>query len=436
MPVKAKKSKKPKLKRSLSLFHVTMYGIGIILGAGIYALIGEAAGLAGNALWISFVLGAVIASFTGLSYAELGSMYPKEAAEFVYTKKAFKRQQLSFLLGWLIIFIGVVAAATVSLGFGNYLSSMTGVNPILAGGGLIVALSLLNFWGIEQSARANILFTLVELSGLLIIIFLGFTYGNMGSTDLFFSPTGFSGIFAGAILIFFAYIGFEDVVNVAEETKDPRRAIPLALFISIAVTTIIYILVSIASVSLLPWETLAASAAPLADVAESAVPGFSSLLSIIALFATANTVLIIMIVQSRMVYGMARERSLPKFLGRIHHVRRTPWISIFLIMFVALAFISIGNIRTIAEVTNFGVFVTFILVNSALIVLRYRQPRTRRPFRVPLNIGKFPILPAIAIIFALCMLLSLDLHVVGIGAGILVAGFIFYHACRFKKLVK
>ncbi|MFQ6056002.1 MAG: APC family permease, partial [Methanosarcinales archaeon] len=304
---------KPKLKKALGLFEVTIYGVGIILGAGIYALIGEAAAVAGNALWIAFFVGAVIAAFTGLSYAELGTMYPKEAAEYVYSKKAFNSNLLSFLVGWLIIFVEIVAAATVALGFGGYFYSLTGFSPILSAIILIGILSFLNFWGIKESARFNVIFTLIEAAGLILIIVLGLNY--FGSVNYFEAPQGFSGILMAAILVFFAYIGFEDMVNVAEETRKPRKVIPKALIISLIITTLVYMLVSIASVSVIPWNELGASSAPLAAVSEKAWTGSSSLLSIIALFATGNTVLILLIVTSRMIYGMADKKSLPKYLS-------------------------------------------------------------------------------------------------------------------------
>ena len=199
---------KPKLKRALGLFEVTVYGVGIILGAGIYALIGQAAGISGNALWLSFLIGAVIASLTGLSYAELGTMYPKEAAEYVYTKKAFRNKLFPFLVGWLIIVTGMVVSATVALGFGGYFHAITGIAPVLGAILLLIGCTALNFWGIKESAKFNVVFTAVEMIGLLIIIAFGVKF--VGSVDYFEMPNGFVGVLSAAVLIFFAYVGFED----------------------------------------------------------------------------------------------------------------------------------------------------------------------------------------------------------------------------------
>lgn len=426
MPSNGITAKEVKLKRELGLFELMMYGVGIILGAGIYALIGKAAGVAGNALWMAFGIGALIATFTGLSYAELGSMFPKEAAEYIYSKRAFRSHLLSFLIGWLIIFIGCVAAATVALGFGGYFYSLTGVSSILSAIVLIAVLSALNFWGIKESAKANILFTLIELSGLLLIIFLAANY--FGSVNYFEAPAGISGVFAAAILIFFAYLGFEDIVNMAEETKNPKKVVPKALILSILISTVLYILVSLSAVSIMPWQKLGASAAPLADVANVALPGSAVILSLIALFATSNTVLILLIVESRMAWGMAHEGSLPRILSKIHHIRRTPWIAIIGVMALAGAFTLIGNIKTVAEITDWGAFLIFMSVNASLIWLRFKEPKLKRPFKVPLNIGRFPVLPALGIAFCLFMLTHFDLLVTSFGIFILVLGIILYYS--------
>jgi len=253
------------LKRELGLFDVTMYGIGLILGAGIYVLIGKAAEAAGNMVWLSFIIVSVVATFTGLSYAELSSMYPKAAAEYVFIKKAFNSDFLAFVVGWLIVFTTTISASTISLGFGGYLSGLSGLPIPLTASLLIIALSLVNFYGIQESSRMNILFTLIEVSGLVIIIYLGFAFGTHNPEIYLENPFGFNGILAAIPLIFFAYIGFEHIANVAEETKDPRKVLPRAGMLSIAVTSALYMLVSLAAVSLIDWRALGLSLSPLAD---------------------------------------------------------------------------------------------------------------------------------------------------------------------------
>ncbi|MHA2474732.1 MAG: APC family permease, partial [Promethearchaeota archaeon] len=314
--------KTPKLKRRISLFALTIYGVGNVLGAGIYALIGEVVGITGNLSWLAFILASITGALTGLSYAELSAMFPKSAAEFVYTEKAFKIRLLSFLLGWIIIFSGILSAATVALGFAGYLANLIGFSPyflvVIFAVILVVIVSLINFVGIRASTWTNIVFTLIEASGLILIIIIGMP--SLGTVNYFVIPVGgsYGAIFSAIALIFFAYIGFEDIANVAEEVKRPARNLPRAIIYSIIITTVLYCLTALSVVSILPYSVIASSSAPLSDVASAVLgPIGGIIMSFIALFATANTVLIMMIVTSRMMYGMARDKALPEGLSKI-----------------------------------------------------------------------------------------------------------------------
>ena len=280
-----------RLKRELGLVEATLCGVGIILGAGIYALVGKTAGMAGNAVWISFLIAAIVAAFTGLSYAELSSMFPKSGAEYVYTKKAFGKN-IAFLVGWLVIVSGIIASTAVALGFAGYFAALFNTPIIPVAIALLLLSSLLLFYGIKQSVKVAVIFTLVEAAGLLLIIIVGLPY--IGSVNYFEMPS-LGGVFSAAALIFFAFIGFEEMVRLSEETKKPKKTIPTALVVAIAITTIIYMLVGLSAVGILGWEALGSSDAPLADVANAALPGTGGILSIIALFATANTVLLLLL---------------------------------------------------------------------------------------------------------------------------------------------
>jgi len=404
-----------------------MYGIGLILGAGIYVLIGEAAGTAGNAVWISVVLGALISAFTGLSYAELASMYPKAAAEYVYVRNAFRNNFLAFIVGWLITFTAIVSASTVALGFAGYFSGFYNSPVAMSAVLLIVALSFLNFYGIRESSWMNVVFTIIEVAGLAFIIYIGFTFTGNAPVNYFESPSGINGILAALALIFFAYIGFENIANISEETRNPTRVIPRALVLSVLITGIIYILVSIAAVNVVNWQDLGESAAPLADVAGKVLgPGGQFSLSVIALFATTNTVLIMLVAGSRILYGMAEQRSLPSFLAKIHVRTRTPWIAVFIVMTVAASFAVAGNMVTIANISVFTIVITFALVNLSVIWLRYREPNIERPFKVPLNIRKFPILALLGLVSSVGLAAQFDAYVVSVGTGVVGAGSLFY----------
>lgn len=413
-------SEKVALKRELGLFEVTLSGIGIILGAGIYALIGKASGLAGNSLWLSFAISALIAIFTGLSYAELSSMFPKASAEYEYTAHAFGKR-LAFIIGWLIILSGAIGASTVALGFGGYFKVLFSMPIITSAFVLIIALSFLLFLGIKESALFAVIATLIETAGLLIIIFIGVPY--LGKVDYFEMPLGTAGVFQAAALVFFAYTGFESIVKLSEETKSPEKTIPKGLILAILISVVLYILVAISAVSVVGWENLSRSDAPLADIAFSAFGSNAFImLTIIALFSTANTVLLMMLGSSRIMYGMANSFHLPSILSRVHFLRRTPWIAIIITALLSLLFIFAGNIAFVANVANFTLFVTFFVINASMIVLRYKESDVKRPFRVPFTIGRFPLLAFLGILFSVFMLLQLEAKVILVGTALVVAG--------------
>lgn len=390
------------LKRALSLFDVTIAGVGIILGAGIYALIGIAASSSGNSIWISFFISALIAIFTGLSYAELSSMFKGDAGEFDYLLTAFNKKY-ALLISLSMIAAGFVSASAVALGFGGYLSSIFGL-PVITGAILLVVLmTIINFIGIKESSWFNTVSTLIEFTGLVIIIILGIT--KFGSVNYFEMPRGFSGVFSAAALVFFAYMGFESIIKLREETKNPETTIPKAIVYSILITTVIYILVALSVVSITSWEELATSEAPLATVAATIFgsPAFL-VLAIIALFSTSNTVLITMVTTSRMIYGIAKEDSLPKIFSKVNKKTRTPHIAIFTLMLITIMFTLIGDIELVANLTNFFLFLTFASVNLSLIVLRYKYKYKKRSFRCPINIGQFSIVAMMGFISSLFML--------------------------------
>ena len=397
------------LKKDLGLFELTLYGIGIILGAGIYAIIGEGAAISGNGIWISFIIAAIIATFTGMSYAELSSIYPKEAAEYNYTKNAFRKEWLGFLVGWIMVLAGIISSAAVALAFGGYLAYMISTPIIPIAIGIIILFSILNFIGIKESAWFNIISTIVEVTGLIIIIVLGLGYiGNPG-INYFDIPGGFQSLIGGAALIFFAFIGFQDVANISEEVKNAVNNVPKALIISLVVSTILYILVAISAVAILGWEALAVSNAPLTEVAVAAAGEWMlPVLSTIALFATGNTVLIILIVASRMLYGMASGGSIPKFFSKIHKGRGTPYMAIFFVMIVSALFTMVGDLGFVANLTNVGIFIGYFFVNMSLIMIRIRQPNVKGRFRAPINIGNFPVLAALGAITCFIMFFYFD----------------------------
>lgn len=383
-------------------------------------------------MWISFVVAAFIAAFTGFSYAELAGMFPRNAAEYVYTKNAFRNNSLAFIAQWIMLFTLIVSAATVALGFGGYFSVLTGVQPPVAAAALIAVLSVINYRGIRLSTRFNTFSTITEISGLVLVVVAGTFFIGKTKVDMFYSPSGMQGIFSAASLIFFAYIGFEEIVNLSEDTKKARNIVPKALVISLAISTLFYILVSLSSVSILGADRLGASKAPLADVISAVFPSGGLLMSLIALFATANTVMVIMLVASRMIYGLARNNSMPAVLGRIGPTG-TPHVSIAVVLMFSLLSLLFGGIKTIALLTDLGIFTVYILINLSLIILRYKKPAIKGTFRSPLNFGRFPVLALFGILSSAYMLTHFPAELFVIESGIILVGLVLYKS--FRKVV-
>jgi APA family basic amino acid/polyamine antiporter len=410
------------LRRNLGLGSLTFYGVGLILGAGIYSILGEAAGVAGEALWWSFLLGSFAALLTGLSYAELATMLPLAGAEYVYLREAWPRLAwLAGTLGWVLVVAGMATAATVAMAFAGYASLFVAAPPWLIAVVLIAAAVALNVVGVREASWANIVLTLVETAGLVALIVVGARDPNFGQA---FLVAPHAGVLAGAALVFFAYLGFEDIVNLAEEAIDPGRNIPRAILISVAVSTLLYVLVAVASVTLLPPEQLAASASPLADAMQVGAPSLAGALGGVALFATANTTLIIVTAGSRLLLGMARGGTGPQVLASTIPGRQTPVAAILLAGAGALVFLPLGGVGLIGSVASMLSLGAFASVNAALLRLRFTRPDAERPFRVPLALGRVPILTVVGLIVVIGLLTQFTREAYGIAAGALVVAFV------------
>lgn len=393
----------PTLKRTITLPMLIFYGLGNIFGAGIYVLIGEVAGIAGMYIPLSFLLACIVVSFTALSYAELSARYPVSAGEAIYIYKGFKSTLLSTVTGLSIAFTGLLSSATIIDGLHGYLGTFIQVPEILTTLLIVILISAIAIWGITQSIFITAILTLVETFGLCMVIYVGYDHVLWDAHTLqsFIPPMHFSSINAvilGAFLAFYAFIGFEDMVNIAEEVKDPSRTMPKAIIITLVISTLFYIAIAIVSISVLSADALAQSNAPLAKVYETATDSKATLLSSIALFAVVNGVLIQIIMASRIFYGMSTKGWLPKMFGIIHPKTSTPiYATIFagLIVFILSA---LFPILTLAQSTSFMIFIIFILVNASLIRIKLQDPN-------PKDIRTYPIaVPIIAIIFNITLL--------------------------------
>ncbi len=361
----------PALKRALSLPLLTFYGLGNILGAGIYVLIGKVAAHAGYQAPLSFLLAALLAVFTAFSYAELAARYPLSAGEVIYVHKALGIRLLSIMVGLLIITTGIVSAATIARGFVGYLQVFVPISETPALILLVVGLGGLAAWGISQSITVAALMTLVEIAGLILIIWVARpetdalfdTFGKM--TDWHHLAAA-QGVFLGAFLAFFAFIGFEDMVNVAEEVRDPERKLPLAILSALGLSTLLYFAVAVVAVGAVAPHRLAASDAPLAFLYQQTRHTDPVLITAISLVAVVNGALIQIIMASRVCYGMGRRGWAPAWLARIHPVTRTPVIATVLVTALILLMALWLPIESLARSTSFIILIVFALVNLSL----------------------------------------------------------------------
>ncbi len=402
----AHREERGNLKRAVTPTMLLLFVVGDMVGGGIYALVGEVGGRVGGALWTGFALALFLALFTAGSYAELVTKYPKAGGAALYVHRAFGRQFITFLLGFAVMMSSITSAATLSRAFGgDYLSEFVDLPVILVGLAIVVLIALINFRGIGESVKFNVACTIIELLGLLLVIAIGVAFLGGGDGDpgraFEFKENSDSVPFlvlAGASLAFYALIGFEDSVNIAEETQEPRRAYPRAIFGGLLIGGIVYVSVAIVASMAVPTGKLAESDGPLLEVVQlGPLAVDTKLFAAIALFALANTILINLITASRLLYGMAEERVIPAAFRRVHPGRRTPVVAIVFSTAVAMILIATGDLETLADTTVTLLLIAFIGVNAA--VLGSRRDRVEHDhFHVPSAIPVIGLLVCIGLL--------------------------------------
>jgi basic amino acid/polyamine antiporter, APA family len=383
------------LRPSITRTMLTLFVVGDVLGAGIYALVGEVAAETGGAVWSAFLLAGVLAAFTATAYAELVTKYPQAAGAALYANKAYGRPFLTFMVAFAVMCSGVASAATLATAFGgDYLSEFVTLPGLLVGLVFLAVIALINFRGIKESVTLNLGLTAIELTGLLLVVAIGATFlldggGDPGRALEFTSDEAVPlAILSGASLAFFALIGFEDSVNVAEEVREPRRVFPGALFIGLSIALTIYLLVTVIAGMAVPTGRLSDSDGPLLEVVQLGPLAMSTkVFSAIALFALTNGALINMIMASRLVYGMAQQGIVPRAMGRVHRERRTPWVAIVFTSALAGFLVAVGSLEILADTTVTLLLLVFVSVNVAVLVLRrdrVGQEHWRAPTALPL----------------------------------------------------
>lgn len=398
----------PALKRVMGPGLLLLFIVGDILGTGVYALTGQVAGEVGGAAWLPFLLAFVIATITAFSYLELVTKYPQAAGAALYAHKAFGIHFVTFLVAFIVMCSGITSASTASQAFASNL--IKGIGMEEQWGKLAIAIIALSFMavlaainlrGVSESVKLNVGLTIIEITGLLMVILVGLWAFTQGGDVDFSRIVVFESaedknillaVTAATSLAFFAMVGFEDSVNMAEETKDPTRIFPRVLLSGLAIAGVVYILVSIIAVALVPIGELRESSTPLVSVVEAAAPGLpiDELFPFITMFAVSNTALINMLMASRLIYGMARQHVLPPVLGTVHPRRHTPWVAIAfttliafgLILYVS-AFASSKAVSILGGTTSLLLLTVFAVVNVAVLVLRRDVKQTGGHFKTP-----------------------------------------------------
>jgi APA family basic amino acid/polyamine antiporter len=391
------------LRRTINLPLLVFYGIGTILGAGIYVLVGKVAGVAGMQAPFAFLLAAVLAGFTAFSYAELSSRYPKSAGEAIYIQHGFNLQGLSITVGLMIVMMGVASTATLINGVLGYLDDFKKLDHDLVIIVLTLSLGTIVAWGISQSVIIASLMTVIEIFGLVLVLWVAgdrFTSLPARFDELLPSMDAmtWSGLMVGAFIAFYAFIGYEDIVNVAEEVKNPQRNLPLAIILALVITTLFYILVSTVSVLTVPPEQLAKSDKPLSTVYMSAAGDDGRIISAISIFSALNGALIQLVMASRILYGMSQRQWLPTYLGVVNARTRTPVHSTVLVTLAILILALLLPTLKLAKLTSFITLTVFILINLSLWRIKLKDS-TRGGIRVPLFV------PVTGFLFSACFLL-------------------------------
>ena len=425
----------PELRRGIGPWLLLFFVLGDIVGAGIYALVGEVGGLVGGAIWAAFLCAFVLAIFTASSYAELVTKYPRAGGSATYVNNAFRSSFISFMVAFAVMASGITSASTLTLAFsGDYLAQFINVPIIGAAVVFMLVITGINFYGISESVKINVILTCVEITGLILIILIGIAAlgagtGDPGRAFEFKEGTSvLSAILAGTVLAFYALIGFDDSVNVAEETQHPSRNYPRAIFGALLLAGVIYLLVTFTTSMVVPTGILAESSGPLLEVVERGPIGIpTQLFAAIALLAVSNGALINMIMASRIIYGMGDQGVMPTVFSSVHPGRRTPWVSIAFTAAIALiVLVTIGRndeaLSTLGSTTVVLLLIAFVMVNISVLVLR-RDEVGHEHFRAP---TAFPILGAVVAAALLIYQAASDITVFGLAAALLALGVVLY----------
>ncbi|HEY0642834.1 MAG TPA: APC family permease [Nocardioides sp.] len=439
------------LKRVMGPKLLLLFIVGDILGAGVYAVTGKLAGQVGGIAWLPFLVAFAVATVTAFSYRELVTKYPQAAGAALYTHKAFGIHFVTFLVAFTVVCSGITSASTSSnllaanllIGFGNDDPSTSAT--LITALAFMVVLAAINLRGVGESVKFNVLLTLVEMTALAIVIGIGFFViasgdGDLGRIAVFESPDDkglFMAVTIATAIAFFSMVGFEDSVNMVEETQDPMRIFPRTMLTGLGIAVIIYMLVAVSVVAVIPAGDIAkptnAEAGILLDVVKVGAPDLpiDKLFPFLTVFAVANTALINMLMASRLIYGMAQQDVLPRSLGKVLPGRRSPWTAIIFTTALALGLISVVTLDSESSVvaalsgtTALLLLAVFTIVNIACLILR-RDPTPDGAFRAP---SLLPVVGAVCCAYLLgpWARLEADMIQYKIAAGLLAIGIVLW----------
>lgn len=365
------------LRRTLGLPLLVFYGLGTILGAGIYVLIGEVVGLAGTGAPLAFLLAGVVAGFAAFSYAELGGRFPVSAGEAMFVQEAFHLPWLSRLTGWLIVLVGIISSATVTNGVVGYVQQLLPVSPWLIKCVMVASLSALAMWGIRESVSAAAVMTVIEVLGLLAVIAAACTVTPQTALQPLPLPDWpdairWEGVFAGAFLAFYAFLGFEDMINVAEEVNDPVRTMPHGILWTLLLSMLLYLAVAVSVLWVVNPQQLAESGAPIALVVGAVFPGLTVVVVAVSAMAVINGALVQIIKSSRILYGMGTRSLAPHCFAQVSSRTRTPVLATAVVGAAILLLALTLDLLHLAWITSFITLTVFVLANAALVTVKKR----------------------------------------------------------------
>lgn len=417
------------LKRELSLWEIVLAGIGVIVGAGIYALLGKGTAIVGGSIWLSFAIGGFIALMTSFSYAELASRFPKAGAEYVYAKNVLG-VGVARLVGFALLFVGFTSASTVALGFGGYLHGLI-QTPIFWGAlGVIVLSGFVLLRGAKFTTDLASGISIIEVLGLFVVIFIGLPTIMNG----FVVPSvgELPNVLFGTAVVFFAFLGFEELVRMSEETKKAKTQMPKALIAAVAISSVLYVLVAASSIGLVGADVLGKSTSPLATVVKPSLGenGFL-LMSIAGLLSTFNTALLIILASSRLLYGMSKEKSAPEIFGKTSN--NQPIYALGIAVAVSAVLLLIQDITTIAQMTDALLFAVFAIMNMVIIKIHWDSKKSFNGFNVPLNVNKIPIPAVLGLVASAGMLVFVERNILLYSFGFFALVSIILHFLGPKK---